>query len=123
MPIVDVELVADDEPGSGLAQQLADAIAPVLGEPPGSTWVRVRCLPRSSYAEDGGAVPLDVRPVFVTVLVGRELDIARLADESKQVTEAVARATNHPSQNVHVVWDADARGRVAFGGRLVPPAG
>lgn len=122
MPLVEVELVTDDEPADGLAAALADALAPVLGAAAGRTWVRLRTLPRDRYAEDGGPLPDEVRPVFVSLLLGRTVAGPALAEEAPRVAAAVAETTGHPVANVHLVY-ADVRGRVAFGGRLVPPAG
>lgn len=62
VPIVEVEIVTDDEPGVTVAQALADGLGAALGAPAGSTWVRLRTLPRSGYAESGGALDPAIRP-------------------------------------------------------------
>ena len=48
MPILTIEVVlADDEElAPGEARALADAAGEVLGSAPGTTWVRLRTLPR-----------------------------------------------------------------------------
>ena len=120
MPIVDVELVSDHGPAPRLAAELADAIGDVLGAAPGSTWVRLRRLVRVSYGESGGDVDSAIQPAFVTVLAGRSLEDEALAVEASELATAVAELTGHPRSNVHIIYAPDARGRVAFGGRLVP---
>lgn len=69
MPIVDIEIVVDDaeELPPHLAQTLADELGVVFGASPGQTWVRLHKLPQEHYAEDGDALPQEVKPVFVTI--------------------------------------------------------
>lgn len=80
MPIIEIEVVTAEGEAliPGLAQKLADAAGSILGTPPGSTWVKLRALPRAQYAENGAPVPEDVRPVFVTVLKARNCAAAEL---------------------------------------------
>lgn len=122
MPILDVEIVVP--PGEvldpGLARVLADRAGEVLGMPSGRTWVRLRTLPRDRYAENGGGPPAGVCPVFVTVLKARFPTPEELPDEVSRLTTAVAKACQRPGANVHVLYLPEARGRIAFGGNLVP---
>lgn len=118
MPIVDVELVGDDDPPSALTQRLADALGVALSSRPQGTWVRVRRLERSGYAENAG-VAADEHPVFVTVLERVRPTGQDLRDRIAGVTAAVAEVTGRDPAHVHVLYDADARGRLAFGGDLV----
>ena len=90
-----------------------------MAAPPGSTWVRLRRLERACYAENGGPLDDEIRPVFVRILAARNIDRAALGDEAKRIVSAVASVTGHHRSNVHVIYEPDARGRVAFGGRLV----
>jgi phenylpyruvate tautomerase PptA (4-oxalocrotonate tautomerase family) len=117
MPVVDVELVGEADVSAELSQRLADAIGAALTSRPGGTWVRVRELARDHYAENGGLD--DVRPVFVTVLERSRPRGEALAERVARVTAAVAEATGRPAENVHVLFEDDAAGRLAFGGRLV----
>ena len=100
----------------GLASTLADALGEVLGADPGKVWVRVRSLPDAQYAENLSAAP---QPVFVSLLMRKPPtgDLLRLQVE--QVTYAVARICRCPPDNVHVLLEPAARGRIAFGGHLV----
>lgn len=55
MPILDVEIVAEETPIDGLAQRIAEATAPVLGAAPGTLWVKLRRPMPGCYAENGPA--------------------------------------------------------------------
>ena len=121
MPIVDVELVAapGDRLAEGLAQSLADVVGRTLQSPAGQTWVRVRVLAREHYAENASPVPETDLPVFVTVL---KLDLperAQSASEIPALTRAVAGILGRAESCVHVEYAPAARGRLAFGGKLI----
>ena len=118
MPIVDVELVADRVP-AGMAQALADAAGAALGAPAGTTWVRLRALPPSCYAENVAAGPTDVLPVFVTVTKRALPARTRLVQEVDALTQAIAGIVGRPPQRVHIEYAPAAAGRIAFGGELV----
>lgn len=119
MPIVDIELVGSSGIPVGLPQEMADAIGRVLGAAEGTTWVRVRFLPTSRYAESGGKLPAGVEPVFVTILERRRPAGADLLAEVAAVTEVVARIARRPSGHVHIAFEESGVGRVAFGGDIV----
>jgi phenylpyruvate tautomerase PptA (4-oxalocrotonate tautomerase family) len=118
VPIVDVEMVGETVVTSEVTQRLADAVGGALSSRPGGTWVRVRQLDPSQYAENGG-VPDGVRPVFVTVLERVRPGGEELAEKLARVTTVVAEITGCPAENVHVLFEDGAAGRLAFGGRLV----
>lgn len=117
MPIVDIELVVREGEvlADAMASTLADALGEVFGVEPGRLWVRVRTLPDSQYAENLSAPP---HPVFVTLLLGEHprLDLRKL--QMRQVAEVVGRTCRCPVENVHVLLEPPARGRIAFGGEL-----
>ena len=121
MPIVDVEMViaATEATEPGLAAALADAVGEVLESEAGSVWVRLRRLSETRYAENGGGPPDGVRPVFVTVLLAHVPEGAALQDQVRRLTDVIAAVCNRPAENVHVLYLPEARGRMAFGGRLV----
>jgi phenylpyruvate tautomerase PptA (4-oxalocrotonate tautomerase family) len=123
MPMIDVERVLPDgvpAASPGLAQALADEAGDALGSARGHTWVRVRALPASAYAESG-MPPLadDALPVFVTVLQAHPLQGEPLADQVRTLTAALARVLRRDPSRVHVQIAPAAAGRQAFGGRLV----
>jgi hypothetical protein len=123
MPILDVEMVL--RPGErlepGLAQVLAGRAREALAAPAGTTWVKVHALAAEQYAEDGGE-PEGVYPVFVSVLKARWVEPAARQEEVARLTRAVAAACGRPAENVHLFYQPEGAGRVAFGGRLVPEA-
>jgi phenylpyruvate tautomerase PptA (4-oxalocrotonate tautomerase family) len=118
MPIVDVELVGDAVVTPEVTQRLADVLGDALSSRVGGTWLRVRRLPHGRYAENGG-LDDDVCPVFVTVLERTRPTGPDLADRVARVTTAVADITGRDPDNVHVLFEPDATGRLAFGGRVV----
>ena len=121
MPILDVEIVASDSTHSlpaGLAQSLADEAAQVFDAPRSTVWVKLRVIPSEGYAENGG-LSENVHPVFVTVLKSRVKHGGELEDEVAQLTRVIANDLNRPEANVHIIFQPDGAGRVAFGGKLV----
>jgi phenylpyruvate tautomerase PptA (4-oxalocrotonate tautomerase family) len=120
VPILNVEIVGSLETSDEvtLAQRIADAAGEVFGAPPRSTWIRLRVLPATHYAENGGADP-NVRPVFVQVMKRLVPAGDELRTEVAPLTEAIAAAYDRPPENVHVCYEPAATGRQAFGGAIV----
>jgi phenylpyruvate tautomerase PptA (4-oxalocrotonate tautomerase family) len=121
LPILEIELVASDlVPGlpAGLTQSLANAAAQVFGAARGTVWVKLRLIQPEHYAEDHGK-PEGVYPVFVTVLKSRVPEGKALEDEISRLTQAIAIILNRPEANVHIFYQPEGAGRVAFGGKLV----
>lgn len=120
MPILDVEIVLKPGEGlrDGLAADIARRAALLFGAPPGRTWVRLRGLPWEQYAEDsepaGGA-----HPVFVRVLHRQRPAATVLRQEAATLAKAIAAVCDRPAENVHLFYEPDAVGRVAFGGEVV----
>jgi phenylpyruvate tautomerase PptA (4-oxalocrotonate tautomerase family) len=120
MPIVDIEIVArhGEAVAPTLANDLADALGSVLDAAPGKVWVRLRTLGPDGYAENrsGEGRPF---PVFVTLTASAPPQGERLDPVVRQVTEAVANLTGRPRENVHLLVQPAALGRVAFGGKVM----
>lgn len=104
---------------SGLAGDIANKAAAVLDAQPGRTWVRLRTLSPQQYAEDGGGPPPGVYPVFVSLLKADIHPPDELAAVITGLTAAIALSCNRPPENVHILFQPPARGRIAFGGRLL----
>ena len=115
MPIVDVEIVGARSLG-GLAQEIADDVGDAFGASAGKVWVRLRALEAGNYAENRTQAPM---PVFVSVLASAPPEGEALEALVGRITQAVARRTGRAADLVHVVFEPAARGRIAFGGRLV----
>lgn len=120
MPILDVEVVTN--PGEplrdGLAAELADSAGEILGSERGGTWVKLRTLPRGLYAENSG-LPAGVSPVFVSVLMGQCPSKGTMSQQAQRLSSSFARACGRPKENVHILFQPNAAGRIAFGGVLV----
>jgi phenylpyruvate tautomerase PptA (4-oxalocrotonate tautomerase family) len=122
MPILDIERVLPDGEEAvpaGLAAVLADATGRVFGSAPGRTWVRLRALPASAYAENGTTLSSDALPVFVTVLLAQPPKGDALAAQVRALADAVAQALHIEATRVHVQLAPPGMGRQAFGGTLM----
>ena len=123
MPIIDIEIVADAPGGDPVPratlQALTDELAAILGSGPSGTWVKIRSLPRNSYAENGGEVPASVRPTFVSVLLARLPAAEELRRYAERIASAVSTVLGRPREGVHVLFEPPAAGRIAFGGKLL----
>ena len=119
MPILDVEIVLgpDERLNPQLAAELADRVGELLDAAPGTVWVKVRAIRTEDYAENGIA-DLEVFPVFVSILKGRQLRGSEREAEVATLTSAIAEVCGRPAANVHIVYEPDASGRIAFGGVL-----
>jgi phenylpyruvate tautomerase PptA (4-oxalocrotonate tautomerase family) len=120
MPILDVEVVTG--PGelleAGLARQLANIAGDILGSEPGGTWVKVRALPSGQYGENGDLLA-EIRPVFVSVLMGQRPAEETIKHQAERLAASFAQACGRPKENVHILYQPSAAGRIAFGGELV----
>jgi phenylpyruvate tautomerase PptA (4-oxalocrotonate tautomerase family) len=121
MPILEIEMITTDgaPPGEGKAAALAEAAAKVFESAKGRTWVRLSTLPLSQYAENGGGPAEGVLPVFVSVLKSAPPYGELRAAEAKKLAEAMALVLDRPVENVHVIFEPAAKGRIAFGGNLL----
>jgi phenylpyruvate tautomerase PptA (4-oxalocrotonate tautomerase family) len=120
MPIFDIEIATrhGETVAPALAADLSDALGAVLDAAPGKVWVRLRTLPPESYAENGSAGDHPF-PVFVTLTASAPPQGEHLDHVVQQVTEAVAHLTDRAPENVHLLIQPAARGRIAFGGKVV----
>jgi phenylpyruvate tautomerase PptA (4-oxalocrotonate tautomerase family) len=120
MPILQVEIVGKPGAGSaGLARRIADAAARVLKAPPGRVWVRLRRLPRAQYAECGGPLPAEIKPVFVSLLKAEQGSQKARLKEAAALSAAIGEACGRGAADVHIFYEPPARGRAAFGGELL----
>ncbi len=119
MPILFVDLVV--RPGerapASAATVLADAAGQMYGSGPGDTWVLVREIPASGYAENDSPEGVYF-PAFVHVVRMQLPDTLVLIAEAARLAEIAGRALNRPTDNVHIIFEPSGGGRVAFGGRL-----
>jgi hypothetical protein len=120
MPIVDLEIILKPEESipSELASELADELGRIFGSPRNGTWLKVRGTPEVFYAESGGKEE-GVYPVFVSVLKAQLPDVAEMPAEVDAIIAAVAQICKRPHSLVHVIYQPQGKGRVAFGGKIV----
>ena len=120
MPIVDVEIVL--RPGEAIRKEIASDLANELGEvfqtQPSQTWVKVHAMPADRYAENGGTRD-GIYPIFVSIIKSKLPTSEEMQEEVEKITGAVAQICGRSSENVHVIYQPEGRGRVAFGGKIV----
>jgi phenylpyruvate tautomerase PptA (4-oxalocrotonate tautomerase family) len=123
MPMLEIERVLPDgapPAAPGLAAAVADAAGRALGSPPGHTWVRLRGLAASAYAENASPpLPDDALPVFVTLLLAHPPEGDALAAQVRALTDALAGVLGVEAARVHVQVAPVGAGRQAFGGEMV----
>lgn len=120
MPILNVEVVLlpNESLSPDLAAELANRAGDIFGSPPGSTWVKVHAIPCSQYSENGAAPLTEAAPVFVTILKAKSASVAERQAEVAKLAPAIAQTCGRPEMNVHILYQPEGAGRVAFGGRL-----
>lgn len=121
MPVLEVDIVGELDPVArkGIAARLADVVGHALRSRPGGTWVKVTLIPRGLYAENAGGPEPGVLPVFVRLLSREVPEGEALAAQVRDLTRAVALVCGRPETHVHVLYEPPAKGRLAFGGKLV----
>jgi len=120
MPIVDIEIVLKgNETIEGvMVAELADQLGEIFHAAKGTTWIKVHGLAEGQYAENGGNEE-GVYPIFVSIIKSRLPSLDEMQKEVEKITGVVAQICGRPSGNAHVIYQAEGRGRVAFGGKIV----
>ncbi|MCZ6618282.1 MAG: hypothetical protein O7E57_09120 [Gammaproteobacteria bacterium] len=121
MPIVDIELLRDKTSATleeDLPQRIADGLGDVFQTQPAQTWVKIHHHQRVDYAENHSILPFEISPVMVKVLKSTIPEGEALKEEARRVAETVAAICSCPVSNVHVLYEPEAAGRIAFGGVL-----
>jgi phenylpyruvate tautomerase PptA (4-oxalocrotonate tautomerase family) len=116
MPILDIEVVDLTGDVSAISQKLADHAGEVFDSSRGRTWIKLRNLESTHYAEnDEPSAPL---PVFVRVLEARPPEDSELRRLMKKLTAAIADVLDRSEEHVHILLEPPALGRISFGGKL-----
>ena len=120
MPILEVEFIGavSREIRSGLAQRIADAAAAAFDSAPQGTWVKLRFLDEKSYAENSAVRPSTAQPVFVSVTQSSLPAEPERSEQASVLSNAIADLSDRPVENVHILFEPPAAGRIFFGGRL-----
>lgn len=121
MPQLEIDIVfrPNETLKGDCVQKLADAIGKVFDTPPGKTWVKINPVPRHYWAENKTVLPSHTGPVVVSVLKRTMPQPDQIEEEVKSLTRVIAGILERPDENVHIKYEADAVGRVAYGGKLV----
>lgn len=120
MPILRITVVGrrDERNLRADTAALAEAAGEIFQSPPGGTWVTLELLPRAHYAENGAGPPDGVRPVFIRVILADSGTAAEKAAWARALADACASIMNRPTENIHILFEPSAGGRIAFGGVL-----
>jgi len=120
MPIVQVEIVLHEKESlrATLATELADRIGETLKSAPGGTWVKVDAIPAHHYAENNTESG-EAAPVFVSILKAKMPATKELQREVTVLTTVIAQVCERSQQSVHIIYQPDGGGRIAFGGSLM----
>ena len=121
MPILNIEVIGplNESIRSGLASRIADAAGKVLNSKPQSTWVKIRFLSEEEYSENEGGPAEAVLPVFISLILAKPPAGNELNKMLYRLTEVIAKVCERPPQNVHIIVEPAAAGRIAFGGSLI----
>jgi len=118
MPILHVEVVGNSEDFSpDLAQDLADEVGNVLQSRPQGTWVKLQFLNAAAYAENSGAI--EGLPIIVSLNQAEPPTGDALKRQVASLAQAIAQVAGRPVENVHIIVEPAAKGRIAFGGNLL----
>ena len=120
MPIVDVEIVLrpNETIRKDIARELADELGHIFHTQEGQTWVKVSELSADHYAENSEELE-GVYPIFISVIKSKLPTSEEMQEEVEEITGAVTQICGRSSENVHVIYQPEGRGRVAFGGKIV----
>ncbi|MCB1122024.1 MAG: hypothetical protein KJT03_10770 [Verrucomicrobiae bacterium] len=121
MPQLNIDIVFRNKETlkTDAVQRLADAAGKVFDTPPGKTWVKINPVPRQYWAENKTTLGSYVGPVVVSILKRSVPPPDQIEMEVENLTRAIAGILDRPHENVHIIYEADAIGRVAYGGKLV----
>jgi phenylpyruvate tautomerase PptA (4-oxalocrotonate tautomerase family) len=119
MPLVDIEITLKEYEtlSKDMAASLANELGKIFNSPSNSTWVKVRGLPVYQYAENG-ETQKDVFPVFDKIIKSKLL-ISELQNEAELIAIAVAQICERSTENIHIIYEPEGSGQVAFGGKLI----
>ncbi len=120
MPVLKIQIVGETLPNANVIREIADRAGEILHSAPGQTWVLMDRIAPKQYAENRVAAEDLPHPVFVSVLKYQApSDAVQLQSEITALTSTIAALLDHHPENVHIIYEPDARGRLAFGGKLV----
>lgn len=119
MPILNIEIIGPVEERlmNGLAARLADLAGAALNSRPQGTWVKLHFIPSAHYAENNGGPPMGVWPVMVNLVQASVPQGETLAQQADDLASAIATGLERPQENIHILVEPPAKGRIFFGGK------
>lgn len=119
MPIINVEIVGSISANANyVSQNLADVAGKIFQSGPGQTWLKLTFIPFDNYAENNIARPLE-GPTFVSIIMKDPLDDNEKAQLALNLAKEIGQILNRSIDKIHVYFNLEARGRIAFGGKLM----
>ena len=120
MPIVQIEIILrpNEVVRKDLAAELAGELGKIFHSAKGETWVKVQWLLPEQYAENDEPQG-SIFPVFVSILKSTLPPPDKIQQEVDKLTHATAQICGRPTENVHVMYEPEGKGRVSFGGKMV----
>ena len=122
MPIVTIECVVGESSkkyDASKTQSLSDKLGRVFGSEPGTTWIKLHYLDQANYAENDAELDKTALPTFVNVLLRSLPDEDQLAITAQHIATCVSESLVRLKENIHVIFEPEGFGRVAFGGVLL----
>jgi len=120
LPILNVEIIGPVPQAlrANLAPRIAELAGQALDSRIQGTWVKLHFIPSEHYAENAGGPAMDGLPVIVSLLQAQVLEGDALREQIKLLTAAIAEGVGRPTENIHIIIEPAAKGRIAFGGTL-----
>ncbi len=118
MPIFHVDVLTGDRLPR-VAPDLANDLGALMRAEPGHVWVRLSACHPEDYGENAVAASDVPRWVHVRVILRAVPPEPELAELASQITRIVAQRLEREPDNVHVLFEPPAAGRIAFSGELV----
>lgn len=118
MPILDFEIVGTQIEISNLSLILANTAGRILNSKPGNTWVKLHYLTTEQYSENDDSKQR-VLPIFISILLSQNPGEEARSKIASEMAEAASNIFNRSKENIHVIFQPDAIGRIAFGGKLI----
>jgi phenylpyruvate tautomerase PptA (4-oxalocrotonate tautomerase family) len=122
MPIIEFQIIGNLEISDkkDFRKELINGLANIFGSENKSVWCKFNFIPVENYIENdnsGLSIPLPL-PIFLKILNYQNKSIEECKKEAIIISEFVSKVCNRPKENIHILYEPSAKGRIAFGGIL-----